>query len=114
MSASAGKKEEADQKDAKALLRSAMCKASKMKRPYFSKSAKRLLQGYYAYIRNPRDFGEIISSKTVPVDTFQTLLRLSTASAKLTLSPVIRSVPDVTLAIKLTEETLFERVNVLS
>lgn len=49
--------------------------------------------------------------RPVPVHVFHSLVRLATASAKLALSPVVRPVPDVTLAIKLVEETLVEMVS---
>lgn len=85
--------------------------ASEFMMPSLSREAERLMQGYYTYIRNPRDFDEHMQIRPVPVHVFHTLVRLAMASAKLTLSPVVCPVPDVTLAIKLVEETLVEMVN---
>lgn len=84
--------------------------ASQSNPPSMTKAAQRLLQAYYTYIRNPGDFNEYTPARTVPVHIFNSLIRLATASAKLTLSPIIRPVPDVTLAIKIIEETLLEMV----
>ena len=96
--------------DARRQIRRVMKHASEGKSPKVSREAKRLLQGYYTYVRNPQDFNEQIHARSVPVSVFQSLLRLASASARLALSPTVRAVPDVTLAIKLTEETLLEAV----
>ena len=97
--------------DARHQIRCLVKRSMEFAVPKMSREAAKLLEGYYTYVRNPRVFHEPAQVQCVPVHVFHSLLRLASASARLTLSPIIRTVPDVTLAIKLTEETLLESVN---
>jgi DNA replicative helicase MCM subunit Mcm2 (Cdc46/Mcm family) len=84
-------------------------RAGLLQKPRFSSTATELLQAYYLLVRRSQSTG-IDSGACVSLATLESLMRMASASAKLSLRDEVLEMPDATLAIYMHEKSLEAKV----